>query len=89
VQRIVEQRSDLLQRDVEKIVNAVLEAIVAGVAAGDRVEIRGFGTFSVRFRSARPGRNPRTGELVSVKKKFVPHFRSGREMRRRLNAREV
>jgi integration host factor subunit beta len=89
VRRIVGQRPDLLQRDVEMIVHTMLEAIIAGVAAGDRVEIRGFGIFSVRPRSARPARNPRTGELVSVEKKFVPHFKSGREMRRRLNAREV
>ena len=85
VQRIAEQNPHLLQGDVEKIVNAILDAIVAGMAAKGRVELRGFGVFSVRSRSARSGRNPRTGAVVSVKHKFVTHVKLGSEMRRRLN----
>ena len=85
VQRIGTQNPHLYQRDLENVVNAILGAIVAAMARGDRVELRGFGAFSVRHRSARTGRNPRTGVLVSVERKSVPHFKTGKEMRMRLN----
>jgi integration host factor subunit beta len=85
VQRIVEQNPHLYQRDVEKIVNAILDQIVIALARGDRVEIRGFGVFSVRHRSARSGRNPRTGAHVAVDGKSAPFFKTGKEMRERLN----
>ena len=85
VQKIAEQNPQLYQRDVENIVNAILDEIVAALARGDRVELRGFGAFSVKARHARVGRNPRTGEHVSVDDKVVPFFKTGKEMRERLN----
>ena len=86
VRRIAGQNPHLYTRDVEKIVNAMLDVIMGALTRGDRVEIRGFGGFSVRHRKARVGRNPRTGKLVSVGKKSVPHFKPGRDIRRRLNS---
>jgi integration host factor subunit beta len=85
VQRISEQNPHLYQRDVENIVNAILNEIIAAMARGDRVELRGFGAFSVKERPARTGRNPRTGAHVSVDEKCVPFFKTGKEMRERLN----
>ena len=85
VQRISEQNPHLYQRDVENIVNAILGEIVAAMARGDRVELRGFGAFSTKQRQARTGRNPRTGDKVPVQEKFVPFFKTGKEMRERLN----
>ena len=85
VQRISVQNPHLYQRDVENIVNAILNEIVNAMARGDRVELRGFGAFSVKARPARTGRNPRTGEHVSVDEKSVPFFKTGKEMRERLN----
>ena len=85
VQRIASQNPHLYQRDVENIVNAILGEIIAAMARGDRVELRGFGAFSVKNRPARTGRNPRTGAHVSVGKKSVPFFKTGKEMRERLN----
>jgi integration host factor subunit beta len=85
VQRISGQNPHLYQRDVENIVNAILGEIVAALARGDRVELRGFGAFSVKNRPARAGRNPRTGAHVAVDRKFVPFFKTGKEMRERLN----
>ena len=85
IERISAQNPYLRKTDVEKIVNAMLDAITAAMARGDRVELRGFGAFSVRKRAARTGRNPRTGSHVSVEGKSVPHFKTGKEMRERLN----
>ena len=85
VQRIAGQNPHLYQRDIENIVNAVLGEITAALARGDRVELRGFGAFSAKRRDARTGRNPRTGEHVSVDQKSVPFFKTGKEMRERLN----
>jgi integration host factor subunit beta len=85
IERISAQNPDLRKTDVEKIVNAMLDAITAAMARGDRVELRGFGAFSVRNRAARTGRNPRTGAHVSVEEKSVPYFKAGKEMRERLN----
>jgi len=86
VQNIAERNPHLYQRDVEHIVNAVLEEIVSALSRGDRVELRGFGAFSVKNRPARIGRNPRTGEKVEVDEKFVPFFKTGKEMRERMNS---
>ncbi|GGC64213.1 integration host factor subunit beta [Chelatococcus reniformis] len=86
VQRIAEHNPHLYQRDVENIVNAILDEITRALARGDRVELRGFGAFSVKTRDARTGRNPRTGETVDVSRKAVPVFKTGKEMRQRLNA---
>jgi integration host factor subunit beta len=85
VQKIAERNQHLYQRDVENIVNAILDTITDALARGDRVELRGFGAFSVKKREARTGRNPRTGETVSVAEKVIPVFKTGKEMRIRLN----
>ena len=85
VQRIASQNPHLYQRDVENILNAILGEIVAAMARGDRVELRGFGAFSVKNRPARTGRNPRTGESVDVEEKWVPFFKTGKELREKLN----
>lgn len=85
VQIIANRNPHLYQRDVENIVNAVLDEISDTLADGNRVELRGFGAFSVKNRPAREGRNPRTGEKVMVEEKWVPFFKTGKELRNRLN----
>ena len=85
VQRMAARNPHLYQRDVENIVDAILDEITAGLARGERVELRGFGAFSTKQRSARTGRNPRTGDQVPVIEKVVPFFKTGKEMRERLN----
>ena len=75
----------LYQRDVERIVNTVFDEITTALTRGERVELRGFGAFSVKKRPARVGRNPRTGEPVAVAEKHVPFFKTGKELRDRLN----
>ena len=85
VLKLAEQNPHLYQRDIEKIVNAILDTISDALAQGGRVELRGFGTFSVKKRDARMGRNPRTGDVVPVSEKVVPIFKTGKEMRHRLN----
>jgi integration host factor subunit beta len=85
VQRIANRNPHLYVRDVEKIVNAILDEITGALSRGDRVELRGFGAFSVKHRDARVGRNPRTGAHVPVNEKTVPFFKTGKEMRERLN----
>ena len=86
VARLAERYPHLYHRDVERIVSTVLDEISTALSAGDRVELRGFGAFSVKVRPARQGRNPRTGETVSVDEKRVPFFRTGKELRERLNS---
>ena len=85
LQRLAERNPHLLQRDAERIVATILEEIIAALAHGDRVELRGFGAFSIKRRAARTGRNPRTGEAVDVDAKVVPYFKTGKELRERLN----
>ncbi len=85
IQRLAEANPHLYQRDVEKIVTTIFDEIGAALQRGDRVELRGFGAFSVKRRPARIGRNPRTGEQVAVAEKHVPFFKSGKELRERLN----
>jgi integration host factor subunit beta len=85
VQKIASRNPHLYLRDVEKIVNAIFDEITAALCRGDRVELRGFGAFSVKHREARVGRNPRTGAQVPVAEKMVPFFKTGKEMRERLN----
>jgi integration host factor subunit beta len=87
IQTIADDNPHLLQRDVERIVNTVFEEITDAMANGERVELRGFGAFSVKQRDARLGRNPRTGEAVSVDSKRVPFFKTGKLLRDRLNGR--
>ncbi|SFE56453.1 MULTISPECIES: integration host factor subunit beta [Roseivivax] len=85
IQKIADENPHLYQRDVERIVNTIFEEIVTAMARGDRVELRGFGAFSVKKRDARVGRNPRTGEAVDVEEKHVPFFKTGKLLRDRLN----
>lgn len=85
IQKIANENPHLYQRDVERIVNTIFKEIVDALAGGDRVELRGFGAFSVKQRDARIGRNPRTGESVQVEEKHVPFFKTGKLLRDRLN----
>jgi integration host factor subunit beta len=86
VQRIAAQRPHLYERDVERVVDAMLEEIIAALARRDRVELRGFGIFSMRERQARTGRHPRTGAMLPIAEKAIPIFKTGKEMRKRINA---
>ena len=85
VQRIADRNPHLYQRDVETVVNAILDEIVAALAKGDRVELRGFGAFAAKQRMSRVGRNPRTGAAVEVDEKRVPAFKTGKDLRLKLN----
>ena len=85
IQKIADENPHLYQRDVERIVNTIFDEVTAARARGDRVEVRGFGAFSVKKRDARTGRNPRTGETVEVEEKHVPFFKTGKLLRDRLN----
>jgi integration host factor subunit beta len=85
IKRLAESNPHLYLRDIERIVSTVFDEVTDALARGDRVELRGFGAFSVRHRGSRTGRNPRTGEEVSVPDKAVPYFKTGKELRERLN----
>ena len=89
IKRISAQNRHLFERDIEKIVNAILDEMVEALCRGDRVELRGFGALSVKIRGPRQGRNPRTGAVVAVTKKAIPAFKTGKEMRARLNRETV
>lgn len=88
IQKIADENPHLYQRDVEKIVNTIFEEITNAMAQGNRVELRGFGAFSVKKRDGRTGRNPRTGEAVEVEEKHVPFFKTGKLLRDRLNGKQ-
>ncbi len=83
--RLAERNPHLFHRDVERIVTTIFEEIGEALARGDRVELRGFGAFSIKQRNARTGRNPRTGESVPVTEKYVPFFKTGKQLRETLN----
>ena len=85
VQKIADENPHLYQKDVERIVGTIFDEIINAMAAGDRVELRGFGAFSVKKRKARLGRNPRTGEAADVGEKHVAFFKTGKLLRDRLN----
>ena len=89
IRRISSQNPHLYQRDIEKIVTAILDEMVEALRRGDRVELRGFGASSAKRRAARTGRNPRTGVAVQVSRKAVALFKTGKEMRARLNRETV
>ncbi len=86
IARLAEANPHLYQRDVERIVSTIFEEITASLARGDRVELRGFGAFSVKERGARIGRNPRTGASVQVEAKYIPYFKTGKQLRNKLNS---
>ena len=85
IARLAADNPHLYHRDVERIVTTIFDEITAALADGDRVELRGFGAFSVRERGSRVGRNPRTGESVEVDAKYIPYFKTGKQLRDRLN----
>lgn len=85
IQHVAEKEATLSRRDIELVVNTIFEELERALVAGDRVEIRGFGSFSVKQRDAREGRNPKTGALVSVPAKKVPYFKVGKELRERVD----
>jgi integration host factor subunit beta len=85
IQILAEENPHLFAKDVERMVNVIFDEITDALASGDRVELRGFGAFSVRHREARLGRNPRTGDAVEVEEKWAPFFKAGKEMRERIN----
>ena len=89
VQRIASQNPHLFQRDIDKIVTVILDEIVQALRRGDRIELRGFGAFSAKLRGAHTGRNPRTGAAVAIGKKAVAFFKTGKDMRARLNRETV
>jgi len=86
IARLADKHPHLYLRDVERIVNTIFDEISAALTRGDRVELRGFGAFSVKHRDARQGRNPRTGVKVSVPEKALPHFKAGKQMRQLVTA---
>lgn len=86
IHKLSQQFSDMTLRDVEKAVDVIFADISNALAKGNRVELRGFGAFSVRYRDRRAGRNPRTGEKVDVEGKYVPFFKAGKTLRERLNS---
>jgi len=85
IEKIADANPHLFQRDVELIVNVIFDEIITSLSRAERVELRGFGAFSVKQRPSRSGRNPRTGEQVIVGEKFVPYFKTGKELRLRMN----
>lgn len=89
IERLAKKHPHLLARDIERIVNTIFDEITAALGRGQRVELRGFGAFSVKKRDARQGRNPRTGETVSVAAKATPFFKTGKLLRDRLNNSEA
>jgi integration host factor subunit beta len=89
IKRISSQNPHLYERDIEKVVSAILDEMVEALRRGDRIELRGFGAFSAKVRGARQGRNPKTGVAVAVGRKTIPYFKTGKEMRARLNRETV
>ncbi len=89
IERLSREQPHLPPRDVEFSVNAVLDHMRRALVAGDRIEIRGFGSIGLRYRMPRTGRNPKTGESVNVPGKYVPHFKPGRLLRERVNQENV
>ncbi|MDC1411633.1 integration host factor subunit beta [Amylibacter sp.] len=85
VEKIAAENPHLFQRDIERIIGTIFDEIIDAMSNGNRVELRGFGSFSVKHREARRGRNPRTGETVDVEEKHVPFFKTGKLLRDRLN----
>lgn len=87
IEILARKRNDIPYRDIEQAVKTLLEQMSESLANGERIEIRGFGSFSLHFRPPRVGRNPKTGDAVSLTGKYVPHFKPGKELRERVNER--
>ncbi len=85
IEIIARNQTQLAYKDVELSVKALIEQMAQSLSSGERIEIRGFGSFSLHFRPPRVGRNPKTGESVSLAGKYVPHFKPGKELRERVN----
>ena len=85
IEKLTLKNSHLFNRDLERVVNTIFNEITQSLADGKRVELRGFGAFSVQHRAARVGRNPRSGESVNVEEKYIPRFKTGKELRLKLN----
>lgn len=85
IEQIAELQPQLSVRDIELAIKTIIDQMSQALACGERVEIRGFGSFSIHYRAPRVGRNPRTGEAVSLSGKYVPHFKPGKNMRERVN----
>ncbi len=86
IERLATRQTQLSAKDVELVVKSLLEHMAQSLARGERIEIRGFGSFSLHFRAPRTGRNPKTGDAVTLAGKYVPHFKPGKELRDRVNA---
>jgi integration host factor subunit beta len=85
IEAIAEKHNQLSQKDIDLSVKSILEQMVQSMEKGERIEIRGFGSFSLHYRPPRKGRNPKTGEAVKLPEKYVPHFKPGKELRDRVN----
>lgn len=85
IEVIAREQSHLAHRDAELAVKCMIEQMSQALASGERIEIRGFGSFSLHFRPPRQGRNPKTGETVALAGKYVPHFKPGKDLRERVN----
>lgn len=85
IERLAEQYQHLSAKEVETAIKEILEQMAMTLESGDRIEIRGFGSFSLHYRAPRQGRNPKTGEKVALSGKYVPHFKPGKELRERVN----
>ncbi|WP_407276411.1 integration host factor subunit beta [Halothiobacillus sp. DCM-1] len=87
IEQLAERQKFLSLRDIDSSVKLMLDEMIAAMARGERIEIRGFGSFSLNYRKPRVGRNPKSGESVSLDSKYVPHFKPGKELRERVNDR--
>ena len=85
IEKLAEQQTHLSQTDVDLAVRSIIEQMSAALADGDRIEIRGFGSFCLHFRPPRIGRNPKTGDSVALPGKYVPHFKPGKDLRERVD----
>jgi integration host factor subunit beta len=85
IESIAQKQTQLAQKDIDLAVKTLLEHMAQSLADGERIEIRGFGSFSLHYRPPRVGRNPKTGDAVSLPAKYVPHFKPGKELRDRVN----
>lgn len=86
IEKLATRQSQLSAKEVENSIKEMLEQMSATLETGDRIEIRGFGSFSLHYRAPRTGRNPKTGTSVELDGKYVPHFKPGKELRERVDA---